>query len=132
MQESSPDTYTRSEIISNNKKTLQHNNWPWNKTFQQKNKSGITSRNKEELESVNVTRTCNSKANEIEKTFSTYDNKGNKKTPGTFEKEENVNERQKETVKACEGYISTSECRKYLSLNVWARAYQQILSGEYP
>ena len=45
-----------------------------NKTIQH----GINSGNEEELESINVTRTCYSEENKLETTLSAYDNKGNK------------------------------------------------------
>ena len=55
-----------------------------NKTIQ----SGITSMNDDELESLNVTRMCNSEAYEHEETSSNFDNENKENTPSTSDKED--------------------------------------------
>ena len=60
---------------------------PEKKHVNKKNQSGITSINEDKSESVNVTCTCDSEANEHKNTSSTHDNEREGKTSSTYDKE---------------------------------------------
>ena len=73
--------------------------------------------NVKEPESINVTNKCNKEGDKHKENSNVYDNKGQEKTLGMFEKKE----------KACDGYARMYECGKnYFIQRMNVRAYHMI------